>query len=107
MPSHPSSAAARPKRRRWRAAKRGTHGAGHRLVDEKVDGGFAVVDGVAVVAVVVSDEAGAVAVVKAPHGRDAPPAGAEHRVQTLAVVVSEVAFMCPKKELRSIQSCQA
>ena len=29
------------------------------------------------------------------------------RVQTLAAVVSEVAFMCPKKELRSIQSCQA
>ena len=31
----------------------------------------------------------------------------QRRVQTLAVVVSEVAFMCPKKELRSIQSCQA
>ena len=31
----------------------------------------------------------------------------QRRVQTLAVVVSEVAFMCPKKELRSIQSYQA
>ena len=54
------------------------HGAGRRLVDEKVDRSFAVVDSVAVVAVVVSDEAGAVAVVEAPHGWDAPPSGAQH-----------------------------
>ena len=56
----------------------GGHGAGRRLVNEKVDRGLAVVDGVAVVTAVMSDEAGAIAMVEASHGRNASPAGAKH-----------------------------
>ena len=66
-----------------------------RLVHEELDAGFAVVDGVAVVAVVTSNKAGAIGVVERAHGAAATLAAALDAVLEMLLGVAEGIYSPP------------